>query len=52
MNVLCQVKVDRTLQELDELVGKKEWGAVKAAAIRLKYLQGIKHTALEKLRDL
>jgi molecular chaperone HscB len=46
------VRVEKTVQDLEELVGRRDWENVKAAAIRLKYLQGIEQTANEKLRDL
>ena len=52
MTPLPPVKIERALQELDELVEKRDWEGAKAAAIRLKYLQGVEHRAVEKLRDL
>ncbi|TFY55578.1 hypothetical protein EVJ58_g8156 [Rhodofomes roseus] len=38
-------KVEETMQEITELVGRKDWPAAKVAAIKLKYLQGIENAA-------
>lgn len=38
-------KLDETIQEIEKLVGQKDWPAVKTAAIKLKYLQGIDNAA-------
>ena len=41
----CSVKLAETIQEITDLVAQKDWPAVKAAAIKLKYLQGIEKAA-------
>lgn len=41
----CLVKLAETLREITDLVAKKDWPAVKAAAIKLKYLEGIEKAA-------
>ncbi|CCM07096.1 uncharacterized protein FIBRA_09423 [Fibroporia radiculosa] len=39
------VKLEETVQEIEQLVGEKDWAAVKSAAVKLKYLQGIEQAA-------
>ncbi|KAI0732399.1 hypothetical protein C8Q72DRAFT_901961 [Fomitopsis betulina] len=39
------LKLAETLREITDLVAKKDWPAVKAAAIKLKYLEGIEKAA-------
>ena len=41
----CLVKLAGAIQEITDLVAQKDWPAVKAAAIKLKYLQGIEKAA-------
>ena len=38
-------KVEETLQEIEQLVGLKDWEALRVAAVKLKYLQGIESAA-------
>ncbi|RPD62931.1 Co-chaperone Hsc20 [Lentinus tigrinus ALCF2SS1-7] len=38
-------KIQETLQEIEQLVGAKDWEALRTAAIKLKYLQGIESAA-------
>jgi len=38
-------KIAEVLAELERLIGGSSWGEAKAAAIRLKYLQGIQRAA-------
>lgn len=37
--------MQETLQEIEQLVGAKDWEALRTAAIKLKYLQGIESAA-------
>lgn len=39
------MKLAGAIQEITDLVAQKDWPAVKAAAIKLKYLQGIEKAA-------
>lgn len=34
-------KIREVLEEIDELVGRKDWRALRTAAVKLKYLEGI-----------
>ncbi|KAH9937696.1 uncharacterized protein B0H18DRAFT_1206488 [Fomitopsis serialis] len=38
-------RLEETMQEVTELIGRKDWPAAKVAAIKLKYLQGIENAA-------
>lgn len=38
-------KINETVHQLEKLVGQKDWVSVKAAAIRLRYLEGIARAA-------
>ncbi|KAF9453819.1 Co-chaperone Hsc20 [Macrolepiota fuliginosa MF-IS2] len=38
-------KINETVHQLEKLVGQKDWTGVKAAAIRLRYLEGIARAA-------
>ena len=38
-------KIEETLQEIEQLVGSKDWSGLRVAAIKLKYLQGIESAA-------
>ena len=40
-----QVKIMQTIEELEHLVGSKEWKRTRTAAVRLKYLSGIEDAA-------
>ena len=38
-------KIEETLEEIERLVGSKDWEALHVAAVKLKYLQGIESAA-------
>lgn len=38
-------KLNETVYQIEKLVGQKDWAGVKAAAIRLRYLEGIARAA-------
>ncbi|KAI0669889.1 Co-chaperone Hsc20 [Trametes maxima] len=40
-----EAKVKETLEEIERVVGAKDWPALRTAAIKLKYLQGIESAA-------
>ncbi|KAM5536192.1 hypothetical protein V8D89_010091 [Ganoderma adspersum] len=40
-----QGKIEETLEEIEQLAGSKDWGALRVAAVKLKYLQGIESAA-------
>jgi len=44
-------KLNGTVHQIEKLVGQKDWAGVKAAAIRLRYLEGIARAAKTWLDD-
>ncbi|KAI1797889.1 Co-chaperone Hsc20 [Ganoderma leucocontextum] len=40
-----QGKIEESLEEIEQLVGSKDWEGLRAAAVKLKYLQGIESAA-------
>jgi molecular chaperone HscB len=42
----------RTVRQIEELVGRKDWESVKRVAIRLKYLQGIEMAIKNRSQNL
>ena len=38
-------KIEETLEEIEQLAGLKDWGELRVAAVKLKYLQGIESAA-------
>ena len=39
------VKIAETVEEIEKIVGEKDWEALRTAAVKLKYLQGIESAA-------
>lgn len=52
MLVGCSAKIRRTVNAIEDLVEKQDWQAVKAAAIRLKYYEGIERAGRASMDEI
>lgn len=50
--IISAVRMNKTIKELESLTENKNWADLKAAAIRLRYLEGIERAAKQYIDGL